>query len=172
MSPPRGVGTRGVGTRGVWLPPHPALARHTAYLALELAAVLRRAVDAELRELGLTWTDFMVLAIADALDGPAQEAISDRVGVDRGSLSRLVRDLEDEGLIERHRGRTDGRRVLCLATPAGRAAAAEAGGAVDEASCTALRRLHAKERARLHVLMGRAIGARDRATEPRRARPA
>ena len=25
-------------TRGVWLPPHPALTRHTAYLAWELAA--------------------------------------------------------------------------------------------------------------------------------------
>jgi MarR family transcriptional regulator, organic hydroperoxide resistance regulator len=156
-------------TRRVWLPPHPALARHTPYLAFEVATALRRAVDAELRELGLTWADFMVLAIANALDGPAQEAISDRVRVDRGSLSRLVRDLEDEGLIERHRARTDGRRVLCLATPAGKAAADEAAGAVDEASRTALRRLHAKERARLHVLMGRALGARDSApdTPPR-----
>jgi MarR family transcriptional regulator, organic hydroperoxide resistance regulator len=146
-------------TRGVRLPPHPALARHTAYLAVELAAALRGAADAALRELGLTWSDFMVLAIANALDGPSQEAISNRARVDRGSLSRLVRDLEDEGLIERHRGRTDGRRVLCLATPAGRAVATEAAGAVDEASRTALRRLHAKERARLHVLMASAIGA-------------
>jgi DNA-binding MarR family transcriptional regulator len=112
-------------------------------------------------ELGLTWADFMVLAITNALDAPSQEAIHDRVGVDRGSLSRLVRDLEDEGLIERHRGRTDGRRVLCLATQSGAAAAAEAAGAVDEASRTALRSLHAKERARLQVLMARAIGARE-----------
>lgn len=154
-------------TRGVWLPPHPALARHTAYLAFELAAALRRAVDAELRELGMSWADFMVLAITNALDGPSQEAISDRVGVDRGSLSRLVRDLEYEGLIERHRGRTDGRRVLCLATQAGTAVATEAAGALDEASRTALRRLHAKERARLHVLMARAIGARDHAPDAR-----
>jgi DNA-binding MarR family transcriptional regulator len=139
---------------------------------VELAAALRRGVDAELRELGLTWAEFMVLTIVAALDGPSQEAISDRVRVDRGSLSRLVRDLEDEGLIERHRGRTDGRRVLCLATPAGRAAAGEAARAVDEASGTALRRLHAKERARLHVLMGSAIGARPRAPDPRRARRA
>jgi hypothetical protein len=32
------------------LAPHPALARHTAYLALELATALREAVDAELRD--------------------------------------------------------------------------------------------------------------------------
>ncbi len=49
----------------------------------------------------LTWADFMVLAVVSALDGPCQEAIHNRVAVDRGSLSRLVRDLEYEGLIER-----------------------------------------------------------------------
>jgi hypothetical protein len=73
-------------TQGLWLPPHPTLARHTAYLAIEVAAALRKAVDADLRELGLTWTDFMVLAVVSALDGPSQEAIHNRVAVDRGSL--------------------------------------------------------------------------------------
>jgi DNA-binding MarR family transcriptional regulator len=156
------VSSRMSPTGGVSFPPHPALARHTAYLAFELAAALRRTVDAELRELGLTWADFMVLAIVNALDGPSQEAISNRAGLDRGSLSRLVRDLEYEGLIERLRGHTDGRRVLCLATPAGRDAAAEAAGVVDEASRRALRRLHAKERVRLHLLMARALDRGDR----------
>lgn len=148
-------------TQRVWLPHHPALARHTAYLACELAAALRKAADVELRELGLTWADFMVLAVVAALDGPSQEAIHDRVSVDRGSLSRLVRDLEYEGLIERHRGHTDGRRVLCLVTPTGAGVAAEAAGAVDEAARKVLRTLHAKERSRLRVLMGRALDRRD-----------
>jgi DNA-binding MarR family transcriptional regulator len=120
---------------------------------------MRRSVDMELGELGLTWADFRVLAIIDALDAVSQQAIHDRAGVDRGSLSRLVRDLEEEGLIERDRGGPDRRRVLCLATPAGAAAAAQAAAAVDDAGRRALRNLHAKERARLHVLMGRAIRA-------------
>jgi MarR family transcriptional regulator, organic hydroperoxide resistance regulator len=149
-------------TEGVWLPPHPALARHTAYLALELAAAMRRAVDAELRELGLTWADFMVLAVVSALDGPSQEAIHNRVAVDRGSLSRLVRDLEYEGLIERYRGPPDGRRVHCSVTPAGATVASQAARAVDDAAQRALRLLHAKERSRLHVLLGRALDRRDR----------
>lgn len=149
-------------TQAIWLPPHPALARHTAYLAIELAAALRKAVDAELRELGLTWADFMVLAVVSALDGPSQEAIHNRVAVDRGSLSRLVRDLEYEGLIERYRGRPDGRRVHCSATPTGAAMAADAAEVVDAAARTALRNLHAKERKRLHVLMARALDRRDR----------
>lgn len=149
-------------TQGVWLPPHPVLTRHTAYVARELAAALRRAVDAELRELGLTWADFMVLAVVSALDGPSQEAIHNRVGVDRGSLSRLVRDLEYEGLIERYRGPPDGRRVHCSATPAGVAVATEAAGALDDAARKALRGLHAKERSRLHVLMERALDRSDR----------
>ena len=131
-------------TQGLWLPPHPALARHTAYLAIEVAAALRKAVDAELRELGLTWADFMVLAVVSALDGPSQEAIHNRVAVDRGSLSRLVRDLEYEGLIERYRGRPDGRRVHCSSTPAGVTVASQAARAVDDAAQRALRLLHAK----------------------------
>ena len=149
-------------TPAIWLPPHPALARHTAYLAIELAAALRKAVDAELRELGLTWADFMVLAVVSALDGPSQEAIHNRVAVDRGSLSRLVRDLEYEGLIERHRDRPDGRRVHCSATPTGAAMAADAAEVVDAAARTALRNLHATERGRLHVLMARPLDRRDR----------
>jgi MarR family transcriptional regulator, organic hydroperoxide resistance regulator len=143
----------------VWLPPHPALTRHTAYLAFRVAADLRRELDARLGELGLTWPDFLVLAIVNALDGPPQEAIVDRVGVDRGSMSRLVRDLEEEGLIGRHRGRADGRRMLCSATAAGAAVAVEAAEAVDESARKALRALHARERDRLHVLMARAIRA-------------
>ena len=142
-----------------WLPPHPALACHTPYLVSELAVAVRKAVDLELRELGLTWPDFLVLAITSALDGPSQEAICDRTGVDRGSLSRLVADLEDEGLIERHRGPPDGRKVLCLATPTGAALAGEAGEVVDAASRATLRFLHAKERARLQVLLARAMRA-------------
>ena len=149
-------------TQGVWLPPHPALARHTPYLALELAAAMRKAVDAELRELGLTWPDFKALAVIGALDGVSQEAIHDRAGVDRGSLSRLVVDLEYEGLIERHRGRPDARRVHCSATPTGMAMVEDGARAVDHAARTALRLLHAKERTRLHVLMGRALDRGDR----------
>jgi DNA-binding MarR family transcriptional regulator len=141
------------------LPPHPSLARHTAYVAAEVASDLRRAVDTELAELGLTWADFRVLAVVNALDGPSQQAIHDRVGVDLGTLSRLARDLDNEGLIERIRGRTDGRRVLCLATPTGAAMAKEAATAVDDAARRVLRCLHAKERERLHTLMARAIGA-------------
>jgi MarR family transcriptional regulator, organic hydroperoxide resistance regulator len=144
-------------TQAIWLPPHPALARHTAYLGLELAVGLRKAVDAELGELGLTWADFMVLAIVCALDGPSQEAIHNRVAVDRGSLSRLVRDLEYEGFLERYRGPPDGRRVHCSATPTGAALALEAARVVDGAAWKRLRNLHAKERSRLHVLMERAL---------------
>jgi MarR family transcriptional regulator, organic hydroperoxide resistance regulator len=131
-------------TQRVWLPPHSTLARHTAYLAIQLGAEMRKVVDLELRELGLTWPDFLVLAITSALDGAAQEAIHDRAGVDRGSLSRLVREFEDEGLIERHRGRSDGRRVLCEATPVGVAVAGEGASAVDQASRKLLRRLRAR----------------------------
>ena len=122
---------------------------------------MRAAVDAELREVGLTWSEFKALAVIGALEGASQEAIHDRAAVDRGSLSRLVDDLEYEGLIHRYRG-TDARKVHCSATAAGIAAAAAAASAVDDGARKALRFLHAKERSRLHVLMGRALDRRDR----------
>lgn len=147
-------------TRRVWLPPHPSLARYTPYLAIELARGLRKAADQELREAGFTWPDFLVLTIVTAVDGLAQEAVCDRTGVDRSTVSGITRDLEHEGLLDRRNDGLDGRQVTCFATPVGAAAAAEAARAMDRTARTQLRLLDTRERARLHALLARALGAR------------
>jgi MarR family transcriptional regulator, lower aerobic nicotinate degradation pathway regulator len=147
-------------TQRVWLPPHPAIAGHTPVLLFELAATVRNAVDDALRrEDCLPWNAFLVLAVADQIRDGSQEAICDRVRMDRGSLSRLVADLEADGYVDRAPDWADRRKLLCRPTPTGARAAADAAIAVDEASRKALRRLRASERARLQVLLARSLGA-------------
>jgi len=90
----------------------------------------------------------------------AQEAVCDRTGVDRSTVSGITRDLEHEGLLDRRNDGLDGRQVTCFATPAGAAAAAEAARAMDRTARTQLRLLDTRERARLHALLARALGAR------------
>jgi DNA-binding MarR family transcriptional regulator len=163
----------GAGGRSRLLMLHPALTSHTAFLVFELARALREAVEDALGEAGtgMGWPGFLVLAIAGAIDAPSQEAVCGRTGLDRGTVSRLCADLEYDGLLERRRGHTDGRKVLCLLTSAGAGALEDGRAAVEAATRQALRRLHAKERRRLHVLLARTLAARE-AGWPRPARPA
>lgn len=44
------------------------------------------------------------------------------LGLDPGYLSRLLRNLQDQGLVEKHRSGTDGRQSMLRLSPAGRAA--------------------------------------------------
>ena len=76
-------------------------------------------------------------------------------------MSRVCADLEYDGLLERRRGHTDGRKVLCLPTATGSGAVTDARAALDEAERAVLAGLHAKERRRLRVLLARTFGAQE-----------
>lgn len=58
-------------------------------------------------------------------DGAPVSGLRRRLGLDSGYLSRLLRELEAEGLVEMVSDPTDGRRRLAGLTPAGRTAWAE-----------------------------------------------
>ena len=81
--------------------PHRALSGDLAFLLAETSARVRLEVDSELRELGLDWSCRLALTVVKAVGGLSQEALSDRTGIDRSSLSAVVRDLEADGLLER-----------------------------------------------------------------------
>ncbi len=141
---------------------HPALTSRPAFLVVELAAEVREAVGAELGEAGLDWPSQLVLAVTGAVSGDLpQEALSARTGIDRSSLSFLVRDLEDDGFLERRRHPEDARKVICRLTSAGEQRAEEARRAVAHGTREALWRLTARERRRLAELLLKALGARD-----------
>lgn len=97
-----------------------------------------RMYRAALAELGLTYPQYLVmLALWDG-DGVTVKALGERLSLDSGTLTPLLKRLEVAGLIRRERSREDERQVLLHLTEAGEALR-EKGGCVP-------------------VTMGRAIG--------------
>jgi DNA-binding MarR family transcriptional regulator len=88
------------------------------------ALTWRAELDAKLRPLGLTPTQFMLLASAGWLehtDGPpTQQAVAERAGADRMMTSKIVRSLEERGLLERRTDPADARAVRLTLTADGR----------------------------------------------------
>jgi DNA-binding MarR family transcriptional regulator len=88
------------------------------------ALTWRAALDARLRELGLTHTQFMLLASASWLEHvagpPTQQAVAEHAGADRMMTSRVVRTLMDAGLVTRELHESDARALRLKVTPAGR----------------------------------------------------
>jgi DNA-binding MarR family transcriptional regulator len=94
------------------------------YWLLHAALAWRAELDARLRPLNLTPTQFMLLAAAGWLEHvagpPTQQQIADQAGADRMMTSRVIRTLEDAGLLARQAHETDGRGRRVALTPAGR----------------------------------------------------
>lgn len=81
-------------------------------------------VDARLRPLGLTHTQFTLLAATSWLTWGqkpvAQQEIASFASCDRMMTSRVLRTLEDRGLLDRQSDSGNGRIVLVEVTPKGR----------------------------------------------------
>jgi DNA-binding MarR family transcriptional regulator len=94
------------------------------------ALTWRAEMDARLRPLGLTPTQFMVLATAgwlEHVDGPpTQQQVADGAGTDRQMTSRVIRVLQDQGLITRQANESNARSLRVSLTPQGRALARDA----------------------------------------------
>lgn len=82
-------------------------------------------IDAKLRPLGLTHTQFTLLAATSWLTWEqqpvAQQEIASFASCDRMMTSRVLRTLENRGLLDRHSDAGNGRIVLVEVTPEGRA---------------------------------------------------
>ena len=98
------------GSPGFWL--------HHAALAW------RAELDSRLRDLGLTPTQFLLLASAGWLEHeggpPTQQDVARQAGADRMMTSKVVRALEERGLLARHADESDGRALRLTLTAAGR----------------------------------------------------
>ncbi|WP_163507459.1 MarR family winged helix-turn-helix transcriptional regulator [Fodinicola acaciae] len=89
------------------------------------ALVWRAELDARLRPLGLTPTQFMLLASAGWLEHtsgpPTQQAVAEQAGADRMMTSKIVRALEERDLLVRRQDSGDARAVRLSLTATGRA---------------------------------------------------
>lgn len=128
-----------------------------------------------LERLGLTYPQYLVMLVLWEGDGLTVKAIGERLGLDSGTLTPLLKRLSAAGLVLRSRDTADERQVRVALTGAGRALRAEATGlprviagrlGLDVADLRRLRR----EIDGLRLALDAAIEATDAA--PVRDRPA
>ncbi|WP_117190618.1 MarR family winged helix-turn-helix transcriptional regulator [Rhizobium terrae] len=70
--------------------------------------------------LGLTYPQYLVMLVLWEEDGQPVKTIGERLGLDSGTLSPLLKRLEHSGLVARKRDRDDERQVMITLTDAGR----------------------------------------------------
>jgi DNA-binding MarR family transcriptional regulator len=71
--------------------------------------------------LGLTYPQYLVMLVLWEGDGLTVSAVGQRLALDSGTLTPLLKRLEAAGLVQRLRDAADERRVLLQLTPTGRA---------------------------------------------------
>lgn len=74
-----------------------------------------------LKPLGLTYTQYIVLLVLWERDGLAVGELCDRLMLDNGTLSPLLKKMEQAGCIRRTRSKADDRVVMITLTEEGRA---------------------------------------------------
>ena len=74
-----------------------------------------------LKPLGLTYTQYLVFLVLWEKDGVSVTELGDRLMLDNGTLSPLLKKMEQAGYVERRRCRRDDRIVEVSLTETGRA---------------------------------------------------
>jgi len=106
--------------------------KQTADLALRLdhqicfavystAHAFNRVYKPLLDRLGLTYPQYLVMLVLWERDGVPVKDIGERLHLDSGTLTPLLKRLETAGLIKRTRSSEDERQVLIALTPQGQA---------------------------------------------------
>jgi DNA-binding MarR family transcriptional regulator len=73
-----------------------------------------------LAPLGLTYPQYLVMLALWEEDAQTVSALGDRLALDSGTLTPLLKRLEAQGALSRERDAADERRVIVRLTPAGR----------------------------------------------------
>lgn len=76
--------------------------------------------------LGLTYPQYLVFLVLWEEDGLTVKALGDKLFLDSGTITPLIKRLEARGLVRRQRDEDDERQVRILLTPEGRALRAKA----------------------------------------------
>jgi DNA-binding MarR family transcriptional regulator len=87
--------------------------------------------------LGLTYPQYLAMLVLWEGDGITVSQLGERLALDSGTLTPLLKRLEAQALVRRLRDTADERRVLLQLTPAGRALKAKALAVPESVACAA-----------------------------------
>ena len=88
-----------------------------------------------LDQLGLTYPQYLVMLVLWERDGLAVSELGERLFLDSGTLTPLLKRMEAAGWLQRERAREDERRVIVSLTAAGRGLKRQAHGVPAEVLC-------------------------------------
>jgi DNA-binding MarR family transcriptional regulator len=88
-----------------------------------------------LDRLGLTYPQYLVMLLLWERDGWTVNALGDRLGLDSGTLTPLLRRMDAKGLVQRTRDAEDERRVRVGLSAGGQALKAQAGVVPEAMRC-------------------------------------
>ncbi|MFF2324557.1 MULTISPECIES: MarR family winged helix-turn-helix transcriptional regulator [unclassified Streptomyces] len=111
--------------------PNGTVAGSLTFLVRKVWLNMRSAIAAELKEFGLSTSQYATLLMAEAQPGLSAADIAREVASSRQAANEMLTGLEAEGLIERRPHPTDRRSRLIFVTETGRNRLAEARAAVD-----------------------------------------
>ena len=102
------------------------LANQLCFAVYSTAHAFNKVYKPLLDPLGLTYPQYLVMLILWDEDEVTVKELGQRLQLDSGTLTPLLKRLEANGLVTRRRSEEDERRVLIALTPAGRALDAKA----------------------------------------------
>lgn len=118
-------------TRRKPAPQPPRLDELLCFLVYSTSSAFNRAYRKPLEQLGLTYPQYLVMVVLWAGDGLTVGQIGERLRLDTGTLTPLLKRLEALGMITRERSPEDERRVIVRLTKQGDALRTSARDALD-----------------------------------------
>lgn len=101
--------------------PQLRLDNQLCFLFHRISRELNAAYRPLLADLGLTYPQYLVMLVLWESDGLSVGELGERLALDSGTLSPLIRRMQAAGLVTRERAADDERRVTVHLTDAGRA---------------------------------------------------
>ena len=97
-----------------------ALDRQLCFALYSASLAMTKVYKPLLAPLGLTYPQYLVMLALWEDDAQSVSALGDRLALDSGTLTPLLKRLEAQGQLSRERDAEDERRVIVRLTPAGR----------------------------------------------------
>jgi len=112
-----------------------ALDRQLCFAVYSASLAMTKLYKPLLEPLGLTYPQYLVMLVLWEGDGITVSQLGERLSLDSGTLTPLLKRLEATGLLQRLRDAADERRVLLRLTPAGRRLRARAVSVPQSVAC-------------------------------------